>query len=558
MDLADRKLILVAVPDADGATFIVADHEWGGIRQRIRTFRVDRLSDDPLTVELPVDHLEAPPAAFAGPIAAALAVEVTSTVVVVLSTVASIVVNTVIGLGLSLLQNKLFGEKDRGGPPSLIPIRQVVRQATPRQRFIYGRALVGGAYCFLNKSPPYLVAQFLVAAHRCDAVEAVYINGYRCEFNAAGEAVTPRFRRDGTPFVEISTRLGDPDQAIDPLLAAEFPDVPTTFRQRGQTVVTLKAYYGADYEENEAVFGAASQFQPLFLVRGKPVHDPRLYSSDQDDETTWTWSRNWALCVSDWMRSSYGGRKRADQIDWDHVSAEADICDQPIGLTTGLSEPQFTLDGGFTSEENPFQIAEQMMASAGRAAALWRRGKFAPLCDVYREPVRTLTQTDLVGGFSYTSAHGRRDVLNTVRSEFVSELRDYKAAMSPPLIDSALVTSDGETLEATIQRPFVVGHERAQRLDELTLRRSRLGRQVTISIGIEHLELEVGDVINLEFEDFPQVDGTYTIRYARSGGLLRTMELTLEETPEASVHEWDPDTQVQDSSLVEIINPEAV
>lgn len=556
--LMDPRLIVMAQPGAAGSLVIVWQ-DVGGIRQVLAIRQTERLSDDALELDVPFPMPSADPSLFISLAATALGVLETSTAAIVIGTVVSVAVNAAIGLGLSLIERALFDRGQQLGqiPPQVTPVRQIVRQSTPRQRFIYGRALVGGAYSYLNKNPPYLITQFLVAAHACDAVEAVYINGYLCEFNSAGDAVTPRFRRDGTPYLKISTRLGDPDQAIDPLLASEFPDIPTTFRQRRHTVVTLRAYYGNDYDDHENVWGPAATFSPLFLVRGKKVHDPRVYSSDPDDETTWAWSRNWALCTADWMRSSYGGRKKVAQIDYDAIAAEADLCDQPIALTTGATEPRYTLDGGFQSDQTPFEVVENMLRAAGESACLWRRGKFAPQVDVPRDPVRTLTQSDLVGGFQFRSARTRSEALNTVQSEFVFPLRDYKAAMTPPLVDTVQKTADGQELAQTVSRPFVAGEERSQRLDKITLERSRLGRELRIIVGIEHLELEAGDHVLIEFDDFAAVNGAYVIRQASSDGLLRTMELTLQEAAPTTLYAWDPSTDVQDTSKVTILDPEA-
>ena len=562
MDLVEGiapQIRMAATPCRDG-TIIFVWHEFQGMRQILHVERVERLADDRIDLDFPARY-EAGPSFFIGIVAGALGVATSSTIAIVIGTIISVALSTAVSIGLSLLEKALFGDKGQElgqTPPQVTPIRQVVKQSTPRRRFLYGKALVGGAYCYLNKNPPYLVSQFLIAAHRCEALDAVYINGFRCEFNTSGAATTPRFRVNGTPYLNISTRLGDPDQTIDTLLSSEFADIPSTFRQRGQTTVTLKAYYGVDYDDHEEVWGPAGNFAPLFLMRGKPVHDPRIYSSDQDDDTTWNYTDNWALCLADWMRSPYGGRKKTTQIDWDAVAEEADICDVPVGLSNGGSEARYTLNGGFQSDQNPFEVVESMLRAGGEAACLWRRGKFAPQVDIPRDTVRTLTQKDILAGFQFRSARGRYETLNTVQSEFVFPDRDYKAAVTPPLINAADLASDGQELAQTVSRPFVSGEERAQRLDKITLQRSRLGRELRVMVGIEHLELETGDHVIIEFADFPMVNGTYVIRLMVAGEMLRTLELTLQEAPAATLHEWDPSTEVQDTTQVEILNPEAV
>lgn len=490
-------------------------------------------------------------------IAGVLAGAIGATAATVVANVIVAVGASLISTGISMIARSIAGNKESSRLPSVspadAPVRQIVRQATPRQRYVYGRALVGGAIFYMASKPPYLVIGYLIAAHKCDAVEAVYVNGIRCEFSTQGAAKTAHFRRDGVPYLEISTRLGDPDQAIDPLLAAEFPDLPSTFRQRGHTTVVLKAFYGDDTDDHEAVWGPGGQFTPQFLVRGKPVYDPRVSSQDRDDETTWAWSDNWAVCLSDWVRAPFGGRKLASQVDWDAVAEAATLCDQGIGLKAGGVEKRYTMNGGLTSDENPFAVLDTMLNAAGESAALWRRGEFAPVCDVPVSPIRTLTQRDLAGPFTFRSSRPRNSSLNTARSEFIHSGRDYKAAMTPPLVDAGLLASDGQPLEVTVRRPFVAGEERAQRLDKITLLRSRLGRELRIQVGIEHLALEVGDEVNIEMADFPFLDGTYAIRETQLDESLQKINLVMGEAASTDVHAWSPATEVQDTDLVDIL-----
>lgn len=478
-----------------------------------------------------------------------------STAATVAAGIITAVATTLVSTGISLVTRQLLG-KDRGTQrsptPADVPVRQVIKQATPRQRYVYGRALVGGAICFYEKKPPYIIVSYLIAAHRCDAVEAVYIDGTLCEFSGNGLARTQRFRSGGVPYLEISTRLGDPDQPICPLIASEFPDVPTTFRQRGHTVVTLKAYYGVDFDDHEETWGQSGGFQPLFLVRGKPVYDPRDSAQDRDDEITWRWSDNWALCLTDWIRAPYGARKKAAQIDYTAVAAEADLCDRSVGLAKGGTEARYTLNGGLQSDESPFGKLDEMLNAAGEAAALWRRGMFAPLCDVRRDVVRTLTQEDTSGPITFRGQRPRNSTLNTVRSEFIFPDRQWKAAQTPPIVDEGLLASDGQPLEATISRPFVAGEERAQRLDNITLLRSRLGRELRLQVGVEHLALEVGDLVNIELKDFSFANDVYAIRATAFDEALQKIELTLEQAPSTAVHQWTTD-QVQSTDLIDII-----
>lgn len=431
-----------------------------------------------------------------------------------------------------------------------VPSRQNVQQSTPRERYCYGRALMGGATCFAESKPPYIIYQYLVEASECEAIAGVIVNGRVCEFNSNGDAVTPFFNKNGTSYLKISVRLGADDQLVDPLLLAEFPDTDASFRQRGICTVTLRAYYGADRDDHEETWGT-SQFNPQFIVKGRKVYDPRDFSQVEDDESTWKWSDNWALCMADWVRAPFGGRKKSSQIDYEKVALYADICDEPIGLSTGGTEPRYTMNGAFLSDEDPFGVLDDMLRSAGQGAVIWHRGKFWPLPDHVKAPVITITQSDLAGGFEYVASKKRRDALNAISTEFIFGDRNFKAAVTPTLERPTLIASDGERLESQVSRPFLEGPERAQRMDKIALERSRLGRALTLVVSLRHLALEPGDNIRVQLVDFSFADGVYTITGYRRNMETGLIELQMiEDNPEA-VHAWDPLSEVQDYELDE-------
>ncbi|MCP6756604.1 hypothetical protein NL533_33770, partial [Klebsiella pneumoniae] len=73
------------------------------------------------------------------------------------------------------------------------------------------------------------------------------------------------------------------------------------------------------------------------VVNGKKVYDPR-------DGTT-EWSNNAALCIRDYLTSSYGFNCSSDEINDTYFSSAANHCDESVTLTTGGSQNRFTCDG---------------------------------------------------------------------------------------------------------------------------------------------------------------------------------------------------------------------
>lgn len=134
------------------------------------------------------------------------------------------------------------------------------------------------------------------------------------------------------------------------------------------------------------------------------------------------------------------------------------------------------------------------------------------------EPIGTLTQGMIAGGFEMHTETPDRDLINTVKTEFVAPDRDYKPSVGPVVAIPALVASDGQALESTLTLPFTEGSARAQRLAMRRLLETRGGsvstmkRALTASFTVEARRYRAGDVVRLVFPDFPTVDGIWQVR----------------------------------------------
>lgn len=121
------------------------------------------------------------------------------------------------------------------------------------------------------------------------------------------------------------------------------------------------------------------------IVRGRPVYDPRLDSTKAGgsgaqragDPDTWAWSRNPVLCALDYIRAGSGdigwpdgappfqGLAAPDaEIDWGHVMAAANICDEEVPGKLPLAavvEPQ-TVGSSLISVTGSGDLAELALA----------------------------------------------------------------------------------------------------------------------------------------------------------------------------------------------------
>lgn len=160
-------------------------------------------------------------------------------------------------------------------------LQQILKQSIPAQRLILGRAAVGGALFFYKAKKPYIWYGILIAAHEIEGIESLIINGNDVFIGPDGFATSVPFADGDHKYIEVSFRNGLLNQAIDPIIARDFPDMPSTFRQRGHATVVIKAHYGfgndwqAQDDDHKRVYGDQGTLQPIFRTKGARCFDPR-------------------------------------------------------------------------------------------------------------------------------------------------------------------------------------------------------------------------------------------------------------------------------------------
>jgi len=238
------------------------------------------------------------------------------------------IVGGILSIGLSFaaaaLSHRGTGPLDFQQGSNLSDQQVSTRQSTPPKRIPYGTSFIGGALFFEKVKPPYLYRGYLISARKIKGLSGVFIGTNRLQFAsfAPNTILTPLGivgQPDYPNRLQVSIRHGEDDQAIDPLLAADFTSLDASFRQRGIATVVLRYHYGTDDDEHRSLWGTSGRANTYFLVDGVSVYDPRDPTQDRDDESTWKFSRNATLVQTDYLRQNYGGRINADKIDFDKI-----------------------------------------------------------------------------------------------------------------------------------------------------------------------------------------------------------------------------------------------
>ncbi|MEO1750006.1 MAG: hypothetical protein AAFR27_15575, partial [Pseudomonadota bacterium] len=253
----------------------------------------------------------------------------------VLTTVGPALITTTASVGFSLAQSARARQNIRPLNQDA-GFQQVVRQSIPAQRLLLGTPTTAGALFFAKGDPPYTWYGYVLAAHKTDGLDSLFINNERVFLDADGLATSTPFKDGDNVYIEASFRNGDINQAIDPIIARDFPDMPTTFRQRGHTTLVVKRTHGfggdinAKNEDHRRVFGDTGQFDPLVRLRGALVFDPRKAGHVLSDESTWSHSENAALCFARALTFKWPDMQFFDsnRLDWDKIAEAADECDR--------------------------------------------------------------------------------------------------------------------------------------------------------------------------------------------------------------------------------------
>lgn len=467
-----------------------------------------------------------------------------------------------------------IGNFSNAGAANSQEIRVNRRQPTPSRTIVYGRALKGGAMCFEQVKPPYLYHGWMVAAHEIEGFEQLYIARDLIAFTQltpilpVNQTLIPLGKDNGDGTISsdpdyaanlrVSFRTGNSSQAIDPLLHSDFTSLESQFRQRGIATMVLRYKYpGANYNDFQNMWGNVQAPNPLVLVKGRKLYDPRdptqiMWSDPQDldeiaaAETTWKWSNNAALVQSDYLVQPYGGRILPSRVDYDKVADAANYDDELVGTTTtGELIRRHTIDGVVTLNQSPSDVLRSML-TANRGFVVQRAGTVWVSSSRPLTPVLTIHDGLLTGGIEFQGNKPKRDLVNRVMSRFIASEREYQQVDGPTLDREDLQETDQEILASTISLPFTLDYRRVERLQKAYLQSARLGKTLNVSVSLRALaEADddlIGNVITFDSDLFSVANGDYRCLSMGLADGCSSLQLQLAEYDPEIERDWIPAT----------------
>ena len=469
----------------------------------------------------------------------------------------AVTLGTTIGLSYaaSALSKTQTGSNDMGGgSPAGVnapEVRGNVKNATPTQRDIIGQARTGGAMFVYEVIPPYLYVGILYSSLLVSEFGTLYIGERKVTFSSLPDnvPVSPLAVEDNPDYpnrLTVCVQRGSLNQGVNALITSDLGGLfdTTYFETPGVANAVFKFHYGADADEFLELWGNVQIPNTQFVIKGVPLPDPRVPSHrlsfdmfDPEDFyqaiSTWSYSDTAALAQAFWAMMPFGLKAGPARIGWDSVKESAAFDEEAVPLADGGSEKRHVVSCVATLADKPNTVMDALF-TANRGFPSQRAGQFNIYSSQPREPVITISDGMLIGGFEFRKLKPKKDLVNIARCTYVSPDDEWQDAEGPTDKRLGLIESDGEEFEQSVRLSCTPGEERAFRLLAGFVDEVRLDRFFTCRVSMRAYGLREGDIIRRHSE---------TGRYSHQDGLYQVEEWQLatdRSSVALSLSEYDP------------------
>lgn len=401
------------------------------------------------------------------------------------------------------------------------------REATSPHDFVYGEVRKGGIVTYYETTGTnnkFLHQIITLAGHEVEEIGDIYINDEVVSLDGDGFVTGDKWKS------KIRVQKFDGTQTAAPAdLLNESSQIDANFVGRGI------AYLYVRYEYDQDVFANGVPLVTA-VIKGKKVFDPR-------DNTT-AYSNNAVLCLRDYLTAEYG--LDDDDIDETVFAAAANICDEPVDLDGGGTEPRYTMNGVTKANVSHGDVLNRMVTSCA-GTLFWGAGLWKLTAGAYTAPTKTLTLDDLRSAINLDTRTNLRDQFNIVQGTFNDASQRWITADYPQIRGDGFITEDNDVEQALdFELPLTTSAATAQRLAKLTLFRGREQMTLSADFGLNAFDVEVGEIIALDIDRYGWSNKEFEVtgwRFGPSAEGDTRVTLTLRETS-AEAFQWDAEESV--------------
>jgi hypothetical protein len=279
-------------------------------------------------------------------------------------------------------------------------------------------------------------------------------------------------------------------------------------------------------------------------VNGRKIYDPRLDGTVSggsgthryNDETTWAYSNNSALCVLDFLIN--GMKVDVDDIDLGSFQTAADTCDDNVTITDSsgstTTEKRYTTNGVAFLDEEVISTLENLLIPC-HGSLIEEGGTIRLLVPGETTTVTAnLDEDDFVSELNIKVNAQISTRINTVGGTFTSATEDYQEVDFNPISSSSLIANDGREHIQEVSMSMVTSEAHAQRLASIVLKENALTNSISVTLKPEFAYLRVGDIVTVTFQ--PEVTGgTGTDSILTTATKFQIISYNLQQNGEVSV-----------------------
>jgi hypothetical protein len=471
---------------------------------------------------------------------------------------------TAAAIGLSILTAP---NAARGGGQgvSIAPAasgHQAVRLSIPACQSAYGRVRMAGAYVFYEESAGVSYDVMAIHQGRIGGFLGYYLHDDAVTIDASGIVNSAVVNQDGRytgttgvssagNYIKIKTRDGLDTETAYSEITAPFP-VIWTENHRGDGIASAALICrGVGADVYTKVY--PSQKPELSAVIDSSLNfDQRDEAQDHDDPTTWDVSTNPVIQLQDYLTNTDRGGLG---LSWDRVvapgldalAAEADICDEPVDLKEGGTEPRYQAAGFYAHEIDPVSVLTQIAAAADMWWTLAGDGRLTVVVGSYRAPTVTLDAADIIGVDLKYGVEDER-LVNQYTWNFTSPDNDYKDTPGQPWRDEASISEIGRVRSHPVPLTWVQSHSQGRRLLKRQMLRNNARLRGTAVCWISAVRIIGERWITL---DFPLLQDTTNIvvevQAIKIDVLNARVVVDWVYVNPNTVDAWDPETEEGDA-----------
>ncbi len=409
------------------------------------------------------------------------------------------------------------------GKPSTTATPSIFRQAVSNSFIIYGKRRAGGLLIFFHpKGKDFRYFVIAVAGHRCKGVVRWYLGDQEVTVDGNGLVTSGPYA--GNAWLWFAR--GTEDQAAHPVFVAE-TEGKWTANHRGRNTALIYA----KFKMVDAVVQAGMPNITAEIEGKDDILDPRT--------ETRGYHRNAALVFYDWMalaREEGGFGSYPDEIDWDWVAAQANVCDEQVQTPAG-AEPRYAFDSYIQTGAAPSEVRDTFMTCCA-GSFTFSGGKMLMRPGYYVPPSSQLQERDLAGPITVPALLAGDEIATEVAGSYVDPTNLYQPRDVP-----ARSTNDPDVRQTSYDLAHITSPWTGQRLLEIYLRKSGAERRVTWPMNIMGLAISTLDTVTLATTRYGL--GNYAFQVT-SWGLASDFSVALQlEEHGPEIFEFDPATYLQ-------------